>query len=1011
MATVYQRRDVRAPEVKNLPPDPFQPNTTILPRVIVQIEARDQALIDWESLDAGGRIVVRSSPVCPRVLQDPMTFPIRVLEVDGTPSVRNAIESTFHGTARGNAFIDAYTTLLDVESFAKRESWATIEILHVHDLAAGDDLLSNAHESAPGTAGWFLRLADRFQIRLIVLDRYKPEHRLLAQTIIDRGGPAVFFLPGDGNRLYAEIAHDRPLDWIRGEIPGSVLFVGAGGEEALRYSSLAQGLSEVKDAYVREIASAPKMAPRQSIDRGAIKSAIIESAEEMGIVHDDDIHLGDLYDHYGTRAQRFGHLLAAKLPKHGVVAIDLGLRIERMRNEGTSVLTVDDLAETVASSSKPLRSIDPKIVFSDKLDDIVNSAANYYYEDHESDGMLPLAAKVDDARSLVTAMPGRKKKIAAGPRYVNSAFYKPGSNGKLEEIPQANARLRSGEIVHLGVEIAAKNVRIVTLGSTRFLEEKIKWEEDGAWMEIGVTGIDFDVIGDPVQEFWLPRDEPSDLIAFAVRPFEPATVPGVARLRFTIYHRDNVVQSFFVAAALESAPPDVAAEMARALSVPPSDAKKIGKAGYIARLEYSTTTSIADGAKASPRGLTIVANDSAGDKVTTIKGNDLFRVGKSDNSAIVAAARSTLEAASRRGVAYRYNFQNTSNAGDPKELEDVLPEIALAGWRIYNDLVPDPDDQDNIRSLIEKGEGIHAAHLDFSNVIPWSMVYDREVFFDRKNAPPAVCRASMPDAKGDMPKVECGSATCLLSQGTYDEERVICPRRFWGFMFPIDVPAQKIEKIDEKATGLVEEIKAGNPLTVVAGYNSNLTFAAAHVKTLTDGLLKNAKVASGTGRVPVRTLVKKNDPDIAYFYCHGLSKTVAKNGTDFGSTLDFGLGFKGNIDDVLYPADFGGKPPWTHAPLVFINGCSTAGFSPYAPSEFIKQFIRAKHAAAVVGTETTIVETLAVEVAIAFLDVLLQGKSAGEAMLRMRRVLLAKNNPLGLMYTLYGSSRLRLATA
>ena len=87
------------------------------------------------------------------------------------------------------------------------------------------------------------------------------------------------------------------------------------------------------------------------------------------------------------------------------------------------------------------------------------------------------------------------------------------------------------------------------------------------------------------------------------------------------------------------------------------------------------------------------------------------------------------------------------------------------------------------------------------------------------------------------------------------------------------------------------------------------------------------------------------------------------------------------------------------------------GFSPYAPSKFIKQFIQAKHAAAVVGTETTIVETLAIEVAKSFLKDLLDGQSAGDALLRIRRVLLAKGNPLGLMYTLYGSSRLRLVKA
>ena len=302
------------------------------------------------------------------------------------------------------------------------------------------------------------------------------------------------------------------------------------------------------------------------------------------------------------------------------------------------------------------------------------------------------------------------------------------------------------------------------------------------------------------------------------------------------------------------------------------------------------------------------------------------------------------------------------------------------------------------------------------------MIYDREVFFDKKTAPPSVCRASMPDAKGNMPAVECGGAGCLLNKAdndelrrngkaVYTEEAVICPRRFWGFMFPIDVPAQKVDGIGEKSTGLVEKIKAGNPINVVAGYNEKLDFGTTHVADLEHGILNKANFKSSPGRVLVRTLIKDNDPDIVYFYCHALAKTVAKDGKDLGSTLDFGLGFKGVIEDVLLPADFGGKPVWTHAPLVFINGCSALGFNPYAPSEFIKQFIRAKHAAAVVGSETTIVEMLAMEAAKSFLEGLLGGQSAGDAMLRMRRLLLAKNNPLGLMYTLYGSARLKLVTA
>src|SRR5262249_28698611 len=213
-----------------------QPRT--LARITVEVGVRDWAVLEWESLEVGGRLVVRTSPVRPRVLQIPLTFPIRVLEVDRTPVVSAAIDATFHGTEYGNAYIEAHTTLFDVENFARRESWATVDVLHVHDLTDGASLLTNAHDSAAGTTGWFLRFADRCQTRLIVLDGYQsvpPVHRRLAQTIIDRGGPAVLLLSDNSlasHTLYREISHDRPLDWIHAKIAGSELFSGAGAEEA-----------------------------------------------------------------------------------------------------------------------------------------------------------------------------------------------------------------------------------------------------------------------------------------------------------------------------------------------------------------------------------------------------------------------------------------------------------------------------------------------------------------------------------------------------------------------------------------------------------------------------------------------------------------------------------------------------------------------------------------------------------------------------------------------------------
>jgi len=54
---------------------------------------------------------------------------------------------------------------------------------------------------------------------------------------------------------------------------------------------------------------------------------------------------------------------------------------------------------------------------------------------------------------------------------------------------------------------------------------------------------------------------------------------------------------------------------------------------------------------------------------------------------------------------------------------------------------------------------------------------------------------------------------------------------------------------------------------------------------------------------------------------------------------------------------------------------------------------------------------LAREVALLFFDAFLaRRQNAGAALLAARRALLAKNNPLGLVYTLYGSSNLTLRT-
>jgi hypothetical protein len=163
------------------------------------------------------------------------------------------------------------------------------------------------------------------------------------------------------------------------------------------------------------------------------------------------------------------------------------------------------------------------------------------------------------------------------------------------------------------------------------------------------------------------------------------------------------------------------------------------------------------------------------------------------------------------------------------------------------------------------------------------------------------------------------------------------------------------------------------------------------------------RTSARSARNALMQMLDRFEPDVVYLYCHAYLETDDKPPRS-EPNLDFGTRAVG---DIAFAADFAGRP-WTHAPLVILNGCGTVGFSPAAPAEFVTQFIQGRHASAVIGTEVTVWAELATELGRAFLKDFLGGAQAGAALLRIRRSLLSKHNPLGLVYTLYGSNGVHL---
>ena len=642
---------------------------------------------------------------------------------------------------------------------------------------------------------------------------------------------------------------------------------------------------------------------------------------------------------------------------------------------------------------------------------------------------LESAATSDPAGSPEPVDEGEAAGGERDERWVNPSLWAPDGAGASEPVPQAGARLVVGRVYHLGIGVGRRDTRVRVESAMPFLEEvlKLRPEDEGTWVEIAVTGIGFDVLGSPVQELWLPRGADTETLRFAVVPRDR----GVAVLRYIVYHRNNVVQTFRLAALTgdEGAVDDPGgpALLARALDLEPGSLR--GE-GWLARLEFSVVSGTEGIASRPARDLSIVANDLGGRPVVTVKSAGDYDVRFPGNMAPeVQRLRALLDSLatepSDAGALYRFGRADPArpNAGDDEGLKAALVTLAHAGWNLYTQLL-NGEMRAALGPLLEQDgqRTIKVAHVLIEKVIPWSLVYDRP--FSRNAAAggdgvvPAVdaCLAALPAADGTPSPVVCGGPGCLLS-GEVREQRlrdglppftagsVACPRRFWGFRHVVEVSPKPVPA-GGTPVAEVDAVLSGTPARLMAAFNGSLLLARPHLGRLEeiDDLLPGAAWGAEFAGPMVRRKLLQPDLDLIYLYCHARGGAGDPGGMP---RLEF-------VDDaqapvVVEPADLVDDGAWAHHPLVILNGCGTVGFSPDALSPFIPILVDDRGAAGLLGTEISVWEQLATEFAEHFIRAFLSGRTAGAALLEARRILLAQRNPLGLAYTLYANSDLRFS--
>lgn len=650
------------------------------------------------------------------------------------------------------------------------------------------------------------------------------------------------------------------------------------------------------------------------------------------------------------------------------------------------------------------------------------------FEDHEREGILPVGAYVHSLREEASlTVPTQIRVEPDEARYVNPELGYADPDGSVEPIDQNGRALILGQPAVLSLLIGPAS-EVIRVAWTRALLDDIMFlpGEDGVWVEFGVTGIDFSIEGDATQEVWLPRDGLTDKAHFTVTPRRG----NVSVLRYCLYVKQTLVQSFKLAATTM---PTVGSPMrvrprtlARRLGLPTG---KIGDATWLSRLEYSLTPDPFDADSRDERSVSIVANQHSGKTIVTVKSRDVFGtvhlpggVGdfvRNARQALEDAATPPVDDADPSDWLYGYGDETNENVGTTDVLQRDLALLAEVGWGLYSQLVSGRD-RERVNSVLAErpDQIIEVAHTLLPKVIPWALVYDRR-YSNNTTADPngklydfGVCPAALPAADGALPDVECGvTKNCLLTAsgsggGHYCGDTVVCANRFWGFRHQVELPAQQADG-GELPAAASPKVQAGTNVRVGVGMHGGLTFAQTHdaeVQSLVGNAPRDTTLAFreyDSNRVR-HALERTLDLDVIYFYCHA-------EGTQADASLRFRLPEPEALEGRLTPGDLDGEI-WAHHPIVILNGCRTAAFSVDALSPFLVTLIRDREASALLATEIAVWEPLARAFAGEFMAALLDSRTAGEAVLRARRKLLALKNPLGLSYTLYGVSNLKLAT-
>lgn len=570
-------------------------------------------------------------------------------------------------------------------------------------------------------------------------------------------------------------------------------------------------------------------------------------------------------------------------------------------------------------------------------------------------------------------------------RYINTGFYLL-DNEELIETEQPLALDIATYILKVnigkfwGIASPDKAIPEELLGS--FFEKK-------KHLEMDVVVHSFDVkITSSVQKLQLPKMGNSEFLNF------PITFTGTGRhsLDIDLLFHGHLLQSKRVEVYVVEKSGDEAPESA----FPVQDA-------YItwtrsATLNPDELTFL----KKNPRRLTIVTerdidHNRIGLRFYDNTGKDLgcqhSQLTDDNLTQVLAAVRTQL----RETMVNGYGGSIGSNE---EVLTKHLGKLADIGRSFYRELLPKLAGQKN---QVERGENlkvnlqpktiIQVAPLSSQLGVPWELLYERTIETYRKGR---IKLCPTWKEHGAKPE-DCPS------YGTKEERKTVCPHSFWGYRYIIEqLPCKVMPHASTPEHSLPLLIRNQSPLQFKAIVSTRLDSLNKHWQNLRNlaskEILELLKLDS-LDKVESALFDVDNPADILYFYTHGGNDTFKRPYFEVGD----GEKIKKNDLDA-WNINFN-----RHQPLIVLNACDSAGYSPES-FENLLQFFYDRGAAGVIGTQCEVKEMLANELIIHFFESFLQQNSAGEALFKSRKSLLREYlDPRGLVYSLFASADVKLA--